>query len=341
MTCVRIALVLLVCSGSAAAQTSPPPASQDPAPLRIGPVTLSGYLQADGLTVTGDDLEETHDTFRVRRMRVALSGDLTPLIGWNFSLEATGNAHVRDAHITVRFVDWANVRVGQFYQPFGLDRLTSTTRTEVIDRAPVTERIALSRDPGVMVFNAKPFFGWLSYYFDVSNGTGQNVADNNDAKDVTARVVIAHPLLRGVSIGVNGSSGEQPTGTRNRGGLDVTLDRHAFKVVVEGLVEENDGAAPDRDGFYVLGVYRIHPRQVRPHFRMIELAARYASLGDPSTAREATAIRSFVPTTTNELQFGGNYYANRNVRFMANAIVPVDDRDVPGATYIGRLQIMF
>jgi len=338
----RLAILILAFGSTATAQTTTPATpSPDPPPLRIGPVTLSGYLQVDGLKVTGDDLQENNDTFRIRRMRVALSGDLAPKVGWTFSLEASGSPHLRDAYITLRLIDWANVRFGQFYQPFSLDRLNSTSRLELIDRAPMTERIALTRDPGVMVFNAQPFFGWLSYSLNVSNGTGMNVTDNNDAKDVTGRLVFSHPLLRGFSVGINGSSGEQPTGTRNRGGVDIAIDKRAFKFVVEGLVEESDGTGPDRDGFYVLGVYRLHPQQVTPHFRMLEVVARYASFDDPSGARLATPIRSFIPETTNEFQFGGNYHVNRNVRFMANAIVPVDDRDIPSATFIGRLQIMF
>jgi phosphate-selective porin len=343
MTCGRIVFLVLVFASNAAAQTPAPaaPPATDPPPLRIGPVTLTGYLQADALTVAGDDLEEQNDTFRIRRMRVGLSGDLAPKVGWVFSLEAAGSPHVRDAHITLRFVDWANVRFGQFYQPFSLDRLTSTSRLEIIDRAPVTERVALTRDPGVMVFNARPLLGWLSYFLNVSNGTGMNVSDNNDAKDVTGRIVITHPVLRGFSVGINGSSGEQPTGTRNRGGVDVSIDTRIFKFVVEGLVEESDNTGPDRDGFYVLGVYRIHPAQVTPHFRMVEFAARYASLDDSSGARPATPIRSFIPDTTNEFQFGANYHVNRNVKFMANAILPMDDRDVPSAALIGRLQIIF
>ena len=343
MTSSRLTALFLLAFSSALSAQAPAPAapSTDPPPLRIGPVTLSGYLQADAQRVSGDDLEENNDTFRIRRMRVALSGDLAPKIGWNFSLEAAGSPHLRDAYVTLRFIDWANVRVGQYYQPFSLDRLTSTSRQEMIERAPVTERIALTRDPGVMVFNARPFFGWLSYFLNVSNGTGMNVSDNNDAKEVTGRVVLTPAALRGISIGVNGSSGEQPTGTRNRGGVDVSIDKRAFKIAVEALVEESDGTGPDRDGFYVVGVYRIHPRQVTPHFRMVEFVARYASLTDPSGARPEAPGRSFIPDTTNEFQFGGNYHVNRNVRFQANTIVPADDRDVPSASVIARLQVMF
>jgi phosphate-selective porin len=340
--CVSLAAILSAFASSALAQTTAATAPPDPPPLRVGPVTISGYIQADALTVAGDDFEENNDTFRVRRARLALTGDLAPKIGWNFSIEVAGTPHLRDGYITLRLVDWANVRFGQFYQPFGLERLTSTTRLEVIDRTQLTERIALTRDPGVMVFNAKPFFGWLSYSFDVSNGTGQNVNDNNDAKDVTGRLVLAPPQVRGLSIGVNASSGKQPSWTRNRSGVDVTFERGNIKVAAEALREESvDGPGPDRSGYYVIGVYRIHPRQVTPHFRMIELAARYTSLDDPSGARTATPTRSLIPETTSEFQFGANYYVNRNVRFMVNAIVPTDDRDVPSSTLIGRLQVIF
>jgi hypothetical protein len=335
-----LTLIFLCVAAPLLAQTTPTTPS-DPEPIRIGPVTFSGYIQVDGLTTTNDDLEDVNDTFRIRRMRFGFSGDLAPKIGWAFSIEGAGSAHLRDAHITLRFTNAANVRIGQFYQPFSLDRLTSTSRTEVIDRAPITDRIALTRDPGVMVFNARPFFGWLSYFLDVSNGTGMNVTDDNDAKDVTGRLVIAAPPLRGLAFGVNASVGEQPAGTRTRTGADVSIDRRTFKIVAEALREESDGTGPDRDGLYVLGVYRFHPKQVTTHFRMAEVAARYQVTTDPTLARPATPDQSAIPNSTREIQFGANYYVNRNVRFLGNAIVPLDDREAPGTTLIGRMQVLF
>ncbi len=308
----------------------------------MGPVTIAGYIQVDALTATNDALEELDDTFRIRRMRFGLSGDLAPRVGWAISIEGAGpEAHLRDAHITLRFTTAAHVRIGQFYQPFALDRLTSTSRTEVIDRAPITDRIALTRDPGVMVFNARPFFGWVSYMFDVSNGTGMNVSDDNDAKDVTGRLVVAPPQLGGLAFGVNASVGEQPVGTRTRTGVDVAIDRRRYRVVAEALREESDGTGPDRDGLYVLGVYRFHPKQVTPHFRMAEVAARYQVTTDPTLARPATPEQSALPNSTREFQFGANYYVNANVRFQGNAIVPLDDRETPATTLIGRMQVRF
>lgn len=342
MTRVFVAFALVLVSGAPGwAQAGPSTPSSDPAPIRIGPVTISGYLQADGLTVAGDDLEENADTFRIRRMRFGLSGDLAPKIGWAFSIEAAGSPHLRDAYITLRLVDAAHVRIGQFYQPFSLDRLTSTSRNELIERAPVTDRIALTRDPGVMVFNAEPFFGWVSYNLEVSNGTGMNVGDNNDAKDVTGRLVVTPPRASGFGVGFNASRGEQPNGTRTRTGVDVSFDRRTVKIVAEVLRETSDGTGTDRDGFYVLGVYRFLRKQVTPHFRMAEVVARYAVLSDPTLARAGTQTISAIPGTTREFQVGANYHVNRNVRFLGQAILPVDDRVAPAATVIGRMQVMF
>jgi hypothetical protein len=91
----------------------------------------------------------------------------------------------------------------------------------------------------------------------------------------------------------------------------------------------------------VLGVYRFHPKQVRTHFRMAEVAARYHVSSDPTFGREPTPTRSGIPETTREFQAGANYYINRNVRFLAQGVIPVDDRDGPGATIIGRMQVLF
>jgi len=247
---------------------------------------------------------------------------------------------MRDAFMTIRFSPQLNLRFGQFYPVFGLERLTSTSRLEVIDRTRMTDRITYERNPGVAILNLQPWRGWITYAFGAWNGPGQNQPDNNDAKDLVGRVAVAPPMVRGLAIGVNGASGEQPDGRRTRTGVDVLIDRPSFKIAVEGLRERYD-AVPRRHGYYVLAVYRYHPPIATPHFRMLELAARYANFHDPTFARDATPAQSFIPRATDEIQFGANYYVNRNVRFQANVIVPVDDRDVPQSTVIGRLQAIF
>ena len=41
------------------------------------------------------------------------------------------------------------------------------------------------------------------------------------------------------------------------------------------------------------------------------------------------------------MQAGGNYYINRNIRIMLNAIAPLDDRTTPDMTIIARIQFAF
>ena len=323
-----------------AAQT-PATQSPDPAPVRVGPVTISGYIQADALKVFADDRDETADTFRIRRVRLALGGDIAPKIAWNLSVDMAGvTVGLRDAHMTLRLWPQFSIRIGQFYPRLGLERLTSTSRLEIIDRTSMTDRITYERNPGIAFLNLAPYKGWVTYSIGVWNGPGQNRADNNDAKDIVGRLVISPPTLPGLGFGINGASGDQPDGWRRRAGVDVLMDRPTFKVAVEALRERFEGQ-PDRDGYYVLAAYRIHPTTPTPHFRMLEFAARLASFRDPSAARDATPASSGVPATTDEIQFGGNYYVNRNVRLMANLIVPIDDRDAPRSTAIGRLQVIF
>lgn len=330
-------LALFVCASSAHAQTSQP--SYDPPPLRIGPLTIAGFVQADAQTVAGDDLDEASDTFRLRRARIGISGDFAPKVGWALSAELSGSPHVRDAYMTVRFAPQFQVRVGQFYPQYSLERMTSSSRLEVIDRTRMTEAISYERNPGVMVLNGAPYRGWITYAVAVFNGTGMNRSDNNDAKDVTGRIVVTPPWTPGLSIGINGGAGEQPDGDRERVGADINFDRGPVRAAVEFLRETYAGV--EREGFYVLGVYRIRPAQATPHFRMAELVARFLQFDDPDAVRDASPEVSFYPVRTREIQFGGNYHVNRGIRFMVNAIVPVDDRDVPSATFISRLQVLF
>ena len=49
--------------------------------------------------------------------------------------------------------------------------------------------MAPSRDMGLMVFNVQPWRGWITYGAAIINGTGQNRADDNSAKDLVGRIV--------------------------------------------------------------------------------------------------------------------------------------------------------
>ena len=82
---------------------------------------------------------------------------------------------------------------------------------------------------------------------------------------------------------------------------------------------------------------------------MLELAARYVVFHDPEAGEAApdedggaaAPVSTAVPATTKDIQAGVIYYVNRNVRLMANLLVPTDARQTPAATFITRLQVVF
>ncbi len=337
------ALGLVLAGAPAAAQDAPPtPPPTDPPPIRIGSTTILGYVQLDGLFATDDQTGEFTDTFRIRRARVGMTGDLGSLVSYTFNVDMLSTPILRDAFAVVKLAPQVQVKIGQYYVPFGLERLTSTQRLEVIDRSMVSDRIGYTiRDLGVTVLNPKPWRGWLSYQAGVFNGAGQNTRDNNDAKDVIGRVVLTAPWLRGVALGLNGAHGRQPAFDRNRAGGDVTLERGAWKIVAEAARESLEQPGASRWGYYVLGAWRHRPRTPSPTFQALELAIRLATLDDPTGVRAAAPGRTAIPRRVHELQGGANYYVNRNVRLSFNTLAPLDDRTSPGPTLLSRLQIAF
>ena len=338
-------------------QTGTPPAVDDDeagdaniVPLRIGPVTLSGSAWLDSKFVTGNEGRE-ENAFRVGRARLGLAGNVTPKIGWSLSGELTADSSVlRNAFLVFRFAEQFNVRMGQAAPPTALERGTSPLLIELIDRSRLTNQLTFRQDVGITVSNAAPFKQWVSYAISVVNGAGLNRPDDNNAKDVAVRLEVTPPALQGLTFNLSGGTGEQPGGRRTRTGAGVEYDSVRFRLMVEGLRQQADGAA-DRHGVVAIGVYRIRPRVVTTHFRLLELAARYVVFTDPAAALATPAgpdedgadssVSGVPPRTTREIQAGGNYYVNRNVRVMANIVMPLDARTTPDLTLLTRLQIVF
>jgi phosphate-selective porin len=178
----------------------------DVPPLRIGAVTITGSAHVDALKVNGDPRDEFRDEFRIRRARLGLAGNLTPSIGWNVSAEFTATPVLRNAFIQVRFSPYAALRLGQANPPMSIERGTSPTAIEFIDRTRITSQLTYAQDVGATLLNERPLAHWLSYAFSVVNGAGFNRSDDNDAKDLVGRVEVAPPLLRHTSFRAHAAS---------------------------------------------------------------------------------------------------------------------------------------
>ena len=166
-------------------------------------LTLGGYIQMN--FENGDvsafegrfGLTALKDRFRLRRARINLTGDYAEQ--FDFKIEgdfenSDGISSSRTAfEATDIFVNWhqfpeANIKIGQWKAPFGLEQITPDQLLFTIERSLPTGAITPERQLGVQIWG-KPFTNlWpqekdlVTYYAGIFNGNGRNttVNDNNN-----------------------------------------------------------------------------------------------------------------------------------------------------------------
>ena len=299
-------LVLYLALGLGSTMAAPA-AAQDVTPpaVAVGKITISGFVQADAIFAEssttpvgpGNDEGEPPDSFSVPRARVGLSGAITSKITWylvgDFANLTNDGRVLRDAYLQFTATPQVAVRFGQMVAPFSLERLTTYTKLEVIDRSVIGASMAPSRDVGVMVFNTQPWRGWITYSAAIINGTGQNRADDNNAKDLVGRVTTKVPRVEHLSVGVNAQTGEQAAGSRRRLGVDLNYDAPAYRVAIERVSQRRDFATRiDTAGFTVIGAYKHHVEHVSPHYAGYELGARFVDVDDDGVALTSHQVQA-------------------------------------------------
>ena len=135
------------------------------------------------------------DRFRLRRARINLTGDFAEQ--FDFKVEGdfgqsdgiSGNRTAFSA--TDIWVNWhqfpaAQVKIGQYKAPFGLEQLTPDTTLLTIERTLPTGAITPDRQIGAELWG-KPFATiWpdaadlLTYYAGIFNGNGKNITNNDN-----------------------------------------------------------------------------------------------------------------------------------------------------------------
>jgi len=216
------------------------------------------YLQFWGL-VTKTDEQKTATSFRLRRAEVRAKGEILPkLLTWAVVFDVTklpgftngttavpvtaadGGASpgtvtvptsvpsgdrsvLQDAYFTY-VSEYADVTVGQFKTPVGLEGLQPLPRLLFPDRSRVVREFGDRRDVGIRI--DKKIADVFYYNVGVFNGAGLNVvADNDRAKDLALRLE-AYPIpgltIGGVAYGTVGA--EDVDTVRNRVEADLRLD---------------------------------------------------------------------------------------------------------------------
>ena len=180
---------------------------------------LRGQLHFDGRYFPDDTTSATADTWLLRRVRPTLEGTINGIFDYRFTPDfAGGKTIILDAYATARLAPWANVTVGKFKVPVGLERIVSASDLRFIERGLPTSLVP-NRDLGVQLggsFADELVSYSVGYFNGVSDGGSSDAntpadAENDTKGDWAARVFFRpfvnsdHPALQGLGFGVAGT----------------------------------------------------------------------------------------------------------------------------------------
>ena len=166
-------------------------------------LTLSGYLQGG---IEASEMEGDYaSTFYLKRARVSLTGNAKEeKIDYRLQVDMAGSPKICDLYFRYKPSTMFGMQLGQFKMPFAIENdLYGPTTVELIDYSYITTLLARNandydgiaatgRDIGFQIyggFGDEKEYKTLSYNLGVFNGAGINTKDNNEAKDVVARLI--------------------------------------------------------------------------------------------------------------------------------------------------------
>lgn len=195
----------------------------DTVKLKLGAFIQAGWLNDDagfsyGAPPNNFFSPHSDNQFFVRRGRLFFDFGVGPKVGMKISLEGAadlqtstttsgGRSILRDAYFWTDYVPYTRITVGQFKTPFGLEGVEALGDNPTINRSMVTNLVhyPLLRDIGAMAsWRFRTDVSGLplgaAWSVAVVNGTGYNVPDDNNRKDVVFRGTVT-PLLEGLNVG--------------------------------------------------------------------------------------------------------------------------------------------
>ena len=230
-----------------------------------------------------------------------------------------------EAYITYKPFTWLNVKAGQMIVEFGPENTTQDRNLDLIERSQVVNALVArkgdaanglvdslgnqnGRDIGIQLNGSLvkiEDYHLLDYYVQLLNGAGINTLDNNQSKDIDARLVF-HPV-RILSIGGSYYDGDDRfTGTttkdqrRIRWGGELNLEYNALSVKGEYIRGQEGNSNPIvHQGWYGQAGYFIVPKHLQGVFRY--------DWYDPNLAK--TQVNSTY------YDFGLNYFFNVWTKF--------------------------
>ncbi len=180
---------------------------------------LRGYIQGEGNFFTsGNDKPVSGSTFYLNRVRPVVEGTVFKYYDYKIMPDfAQGKTVLEDAYLDAKYFSAAQLMIGKYKAPFGIERLQSARDLLFIQRG-ITNNLIPNRDIGLELHSTL-FDGRLTYQLAFTNGVPNNTAsadfDTNDGKDFIGRL-FAEPFkksgvefVEGLGIGFAGSYGDE------------------------------------------------------------------------------------------------------------------------------------
>lgn len=274
----RLDPFVVVLTLGAAAQ---PAAAQTPSPISTLP-KVTGYLQPRFESVGDSAL------FFLRRVRVAVQGDVTPWVSYRAQVElrslgtngAPATVTGTDLYLALKGGAWSGL-VGQYKVPFSLEALLGSSTLELPDRSIIVGDLAPNRDIGASA-------EWhphrvLALRLGAFNGEGPNHAANADRRLLAVGRVVLTPTA-GVELGSAAAAYRDSTWLD----ADVYVRRGPWTLRSEYLRRKAFAPRERREGWYALGAYRWPHEPVQIVGR-VEQVDSSAAPGDRVTGYTAGA----------------------------------------------------
>lgn len=257
---IAVLLVIMVAPGIINAQGCME-ASSDEGVNVVGYIQTQWKYEFNGKDDDGNSLNT--NSFYFNRARLGVVGNVPYDISYYVMAEFSSfkdGPYLLDAFITYKGLgQWANITMGQFKSPFGLELSTPCQSLHTINRSRVVNTLAQPfRDIGVMVTGSSDslnLFGIerkdiIKYSFAVLNGTGLNEMDKDKYKDIAARFVFSPSDL--FSIGTSYRTGKAANVDPNvatpdkhtRFGLDLSMEYKNFLLQAEYIQGTDEGRIP-------------------------------------------------------------------------------------------------
>lgn len=305
-----LAIAALVISMTASAQSNNTFADEH--------LSLSGYLQGGVMYTDNDDASMS--TFYLKRARVSLTGKAAEeKIDYRLQVDMAGSPKICDLYFRYKPSDAIGFQLGQFKVPFAIENdLYGPTTVELIDYSYITTLLARNngkydgiastgRDIGFQVYGAfgeEQGYNMLSYNIGVFNGAGINAADNNEYKDLVARLIFkpSKELSISGSVMSTRTSNDANSVRSDRWSVGGIYDTDQFIIRSEYAGAEFYDAF-DVDTFYVLGGYKIKKDWM--------LIARYETLNEDYDIND-------IDWNTNRMTLGAVYKPYSFLRLQLN-----------------------